>query len=306
MLQTGSEVALLLVDITGSTKLYDTVGDEAAFVQIGGCLARLAAIAEQQNGSIILSRGDDLLCSFAQAGDAFQAVRRMLAEYTDELTLHGGLHYGPVVLMNGDIYGDAANVTARLSSHARPGEALVSSECVAQLSEEDQKHVQHLGDFWFKGKASDMDVFSLVIDDPVADEDRTKLPERRLKRKDHSDQPLSLAVITLKSSDQTLSLKGDMRVTIGRSSECDMVLEPSWVSRQHAIITTARGKVEIEDISSSGTYVQTGDGYDLFLRREKVVLAGAGLISPTLPTSEENARVVRYFLSSAPQADDEA
>lgn len=299
MLQTGSEVALLLVDITGSTKLYDTVGDEAAFVQIGSCLARLAAIAEQLNGAIILSRGDDLLCSFPNPADAFLAVRRMLEEYTDDLTLHAGLHFGPVVLMNGDIYGDAANVTARLSSHARPGEALVSSECVEQLGNHDKKLVQQLGDFWFKGKSNEMDVFSLVIDDPVAEEYRTKLPDLRRRKKSDPDQPLSVAVVTLKSSDKTLSLKGDMRVSIGRSSECDMVLEPSWVSRQHAIVTTARGKVEIEDISSSGTYVQTGDGYDLFLRREKVVLTGAGLISPTLPTSEENARVVRYFLSSA-------
>lgn len=51
-------------------------------------------------------------------------------------------------------------------------------------------------------------------------------------------------------------LKGDKQLIIGRSSELDMVLVEDMVSRKHAKITIAGGKITIEDLgSTNGTFV---------------------------------------------------
>ena len=51
-------------------------------------------------------------------------------------------------------------------------------------------------------------------------------------------------------------LKNDKQVVIGRSSELDMVLVEDMVSRKHAKITVASGKIQIEDLgSTNGTFV---------------------------------------------------
>jgi adenylate cyclase len=43
---------------------------------------------------------------------------------------HVGLHAGPVVLQEGDYYGQTVNMAARIAEYARPGEVLVSREVV--------------------------------------------------------------------------------------------------------------------------------------------------------------------------------
>lgn len=51
-------------------------------------------------------------------------------------------------------------------------------------------------------------------------------------------------------------LKGDKQLIIGRSSELDMVLVEDMVSRKHAKISVASGKITIEDLgSTNGTFV---------------------------------------------------
>jgi pSer/pThr/pTyr-binding forkhead associated (FHA) protein len=51
-------------------------------------------------------------------------------------------------------------------------------------------------------------------------------------------------------------LKMEKQIVIGRSSELDMVLVADMVSRKHAKITVASGKITIEDLgSTNGTFV---------------------------------------------------
>ena len=53
----ASEVALLLADITGSTPLYEEVGDAAALRWIGDCLDRLRAIVLAERARLKRMRG---------------------------------------------------------------------------------------------------------------------------------------------------------------------------------------------------------------------------------------------------------
>ena len=47
---------------------------------------------------------------------------------------HVGLHAGPVVLQDGDYYGQTVNMAARIAEYARPGEVLVSRAVVEAVA----------------------------------------------------------------------------------------------------------------------------------------------------------------------------
>ncbi len=150
----GTEVAVLVADISGSTALYEAEGNEVAFNLISDCLDKMRAITEVHNGVFIHSKGDDVLCTFEVAQDAFDAAAEMML-ITDgtPLSLHSGMDYGEVLWARGDVFGDCVNTTARLAGYAISGEFLCSHAFHAQLNPEYQAKMRFLEKWRFKGKA---------------------------------------------------------------------------------------------------------------------------------------------------------
>ena len=74
MSENDLEVAILMADISGSSALYEDVGDTNALRLVGICLDNLRAIVEREGGTFIRSKGDDVLAIFADASAAL-AIR---------------------------------------------------------------------------------------------------------------------------------------------------------------------------------------------------------------------------------------
>ena len=56
---------------------------------------------------------------------------------------------------------------------------------------------------------------------------------------------------------QVVPLPGAGTLTVGRSQKCDVSIDSGSVSRHHANLLIAQGKVEIEDVgSSNGTTIE--------------------------------------------------
>jgi adenylate cyclase len=294
MSRNESGVAILLVDITGSTPLYEAVGDAAAASQVGACLETLQSIIARRQGTFVLSRGDDVLCTFAEPGAALQAAREMLSQApTGRLAIHGGLHFGTVVRARGDIFGDAVNLTARLAALARPGEILISRSIVDGLSAAERSSLRLLDHMTFKGKSAPTEIYSLVPAD-VAGRTEAVFGHGSGHTRTRYQRAVPEVSVTLRYADCSRSCREQASLSIGRADECDLVIGRSWVSRQHALVTVRRGKVQLEDRSSSGTYVSIRDGYEFFMRRETVVLTGSGTISPAVRPTDANAQVIHY------------
>jgi class 3 adenylate cyclase len=276
------EVAILLADITGSTPLYEAIGDAAAAREIGACLDGLQSIIAQQGGTFILSRGDDVLCTFAEPASALRTAREMLAQpLTGQLAIHGGMHVGPVVHANGDIFGDAVNVTARLAALARPGEILTSQNLVDRVPAAERSRLRILDNMTFKGKSAPTEIYSLVPEDIVA---RTEavFGHGSGHTRTRYQEVIPEVTVKVRYANCERLCNEHASLSIGRADDSDVVIGRSWVSRQHALVTVRRGKVQLEDRSSSGTYVATRGGYEFFMRRETVVLTGSGTISPAM------------------------
>ena len=67
-------------------------------------------------------------------------------------------------------------------------------------------------------------------------------------------------------------------VTIGRADENDVVVKGHFSSRLHARIVIGRSTFVLIDQSTNGTFVQTGDGKDFFVRQDILLLKGKGMI----------------------------
>src|SRR5688572_30730066 len=74
-------------------------------------------------------------------------------------------------------------------------------------------------------------------------------------------------------------LKTDKQIVIGRSSELDMVLVEDMVSRKHAKITIAQGKITIEDLgSTNGTFVNGEKIKQARLKEGDRILIGTSIL----------------------------
>jgi adenylate cyclase len=283
--------AVLLADVVGSTALYERIGDDAALQQISDCLDAIREIVARHGGDFIYSKGDDVLSLFESSEAALRAVSEISSQMTrGPLHARIGLHFGAVIRARGAVFGDVVNVTARLSSTANPGEVLISQSFFEALSASSRSALRLLDKMDFKGKQEFFDVYTLGSDDGSPNTyiaSRGTLVGRR-------SAPRRQISLVIRYGDQLRSCQNNELVTVGRSPECDIVVERPWVSRHHATFTISNGKARLIERSSSGTFVSMGPGHEVFVRREDILLFGSGVISPGRRSSLGDAEILLY------------
>lgn len=290
MHETGQETAILLADITGSTPLYEAVGDAAAVRQVRSCLDRILGLVVARAGNVVSSKGDDVLATFPEPEAALAAAAEIVRPVPEtDLAVHAGLHYGNAIRTDTDIYGDAVNLTARLAALANAGEVLISSALVERLPDHHRLDLRRLNPMRCKGKALPVEVYTLADDTPQQTE-AVFLVDR---------PPTSGAVgkgfgLLLSVDGARHEFQSGREVTLGRAGENDIVVNRPWVSRQHATITIGRDRVQLTDRSSYGTYVTDALGCEFVALRETMVLAGAGRLSLGASASAADTVVIGY------------
>jgi adenylate cyclase len=126
--------AVAFVDVSGFTRLTADRGDEYG-ARIAVRLAELAdVVVRRRGGRVMKLLGDGVLLLFESPCDGVGAVAELAREMVkaDLPMAHAGLHAGPVVERDGDIFGSTVNVAARIASHAPAGTILVSEAVVLQ------------------------------------------------------------------------------------------------------------------------------------------------------------------------------
>lgn len=285
------DAAVLLADVVGSTPLYESAGNAVAVGQIANWRECVCELVRRNGGEFISSKGDDVLSIFSDPAAAFRAVSQMRAPTGLPISFHAGLHFGPIIRVANDVYGDAVNLTARLAAVANPGEILMSQGFVDLLSPADRELLSFLDKMTFKGKTQPCNIYTFL------DEDRTLNTEvsiGRLGRGANLTGAAREVCVTLRYSDRTIALRDNESVSIGRSPDCDLVINRQWVSRHHATIGIANGRVRLAERSTSGTFISMRPGQEVLVRREDVLLLGSGAISPGMQCTSGDAQII-YF-----------
>jgi class 3 adenylate cyclase len=290
---TPQACTVLFVDISGSTRLYEELGDAHALTRVASCLRLLQHAAHELKGRVIKTTGDGLMCAFTDADAALQAARSMHVRVLEQtglggpaLGIHVGCHYGTVIEDGGDLYGDCVNAAARVAGLAKVGQIIATQEVVAKLAGPTRDNVRLLDRVTVKGKRESLEIYEFVWQDS---EDLTtmgtRMPEDRVPR------------LRLAYGDRVIWFDGSGagQVGLGRDAVCDIVVGDRKASRQHASIEKRRDKFVLADHSSNGTFVAIADEPEVCLRREELMLRGRGRIGLGHRTSEAEATVVEFF-----------
>lgn len=285
------EVTVVFADISGSTSLYQRVGNQKAHELISACLETLKSTVAEHDGEFVHSRGDDVVCTFANTDDAFRTVVEMLARTNGtDLLVHIGLDRGPVIRVRDDIFGNSVNVAARLSSLANENEALCGENTREAMNRTNQSLLQFFATRQLRGTDRPADIYRYAT--PSLDAGTqihfTETPGRPRGPVEISDA----TVVELSFDGVSLHCKPGQKLTIGRSANNDLVIAQAWVSRQHAVVEVRNDHAYLHDVSSNGIYVSFAGQDPVLLLRETMLLPALCTLSPTNAPDNPRAALI--------------
>lgn len=290
------EVAILFADVVGSTRLYDLMGDLRARDMVATCIEVMRSATEQRQGTVIKTMGDEVMATFPTADAALNAAAQMQQQISShaQLKVDGqpvairiGCHYGPVMLENRDVFGAAVHTANRMTSQAKAGQIVITAATVEKLSPEWRAACRQIDIATLKGQGSEValyevlwqteDVTSMVPG--IATEAR---PTRGLR-------------LRLRCQDRELLVdERHSSITIGRAEDNDVVVKGSLISRLHARIEINRSKFVLIDQSTNGTFVQSADGEESFVRRDSLQIKGQGMIGLGRLPEQASPQTIRF------------
>ena len=267
------ELAVLFADVSGSTKLYESLGDKEALATVGRCVALMSDVCAGHGGRVVKTIGDEVMAVFPSADKAAEAAAEMQSRVSEHAPVGGsrlairvGFHFGPAIETAGDVFGDSVNVASRMAALAKREQIIVSSHTVAALAPRLRERVREVDTLSVKGKTQDIGVFELIWQD--SDADLTAVATRW--------KPLPARIVLRHGATERILDESATTITLGRDAQNDIVITDRKASRLHARVERRRDKFIIVDQSSNGTYVTVEGEPEIHLRREELILRGRG------------------------------
>jgi adenylate cyclase len=129
-------VTILFSDIEDSTAMNEELGDRAWLRVLGAHDSIVRDLVGTHDGHVVKSHGDGFMVAFARPEEAVRCaieIQRALASGPRRLRrapvrVRIGIHVGPAVAKDGDLFGRNVALAARVADCARGGEILVSSQ----------------------------------------------------------------------------------------------------------------------------------------------------------------------------------
>jgi hypothetical protein len=246
---------------------------------------------------LIKTIGDEILCIFPNAIDAFDAACAMQAIIEEvrpggDIPVHIriGLHYGEVIHEGGDVFGDTVNIAARITAITRARQIMTTDAIVEQLPSMLRSKTRPVMRTEFRGKGKTYDVFQVLWEHDNTMSTRVGLSAFRKPAESRHELILRyhLQVLTLGEKFNSILL--------GRGEECEVIIRNNFASRQHAHIEYNFGKFLLTDISANGTYIRFSDDQIILINHQQIVLHGAGSISFGQPFAESPTEIVEFIL----------
>ena len=317
-----SQQTVLFADLRGSTALFESLGNAEATAVVTQCVAAVGRAVTSSGGHVVKTLGDGLMAVFNSSASAVTASAQM-HELIEALPVrdaapgaasalahalpgrHGlklqvGVARGEVVGLDGDCYGDAVNVAARLLDHAGDNETLITADVMEGLPVAQRSRFRRLDRVVLRGRVEPVEVFlsggSRGGDAIAATQFGDLAP---------AIEPDGLRLVWLDVN--RIFASAQMPVVLGRSPQATFCVDDSRVSRSHARVDWHGGAFQLSDLSYNGTYVRFADGDIVSLRRGSCALHGNGSIGLGTSPSDPTASTVRFevlrFDDTTPRAD---
>src|SRR5574343_1333500 len=169
-----TERAILFADLRSSTALYLKLGNKEAARLVTHSLALLGQIIERAGGRVVKTLGDGLMAVFEQADSAVEAAANLhdsldrIAPVQDGLPIGAqaiklkvAIAWGEMVEVDGDCFGDAVNVAARLIDLAGDNETLTTAQLLHQLPVEQLDLFRSIDKLHLRGRKEPVSVLRM-------------------------------------------------------------------------------------------------------------------------------------------------
>jgi adenylate cyclase len=277
---------VMFLDMRDSTRLYEAIGDVAAEHTLRRAVNLCARQIQGAGGAVVKTTGDGLLAVFDDAAAALEGAQQIQIELLKH-KLSGmaiAVHGGPVLAVDGDLYGDVVNVAAGLCSLALAGEILATTETAKSVPAAVYANVQDMDNFFVKGRREPVHVVKVHWN--------------------RSNDETAFHHLEKHAASQSLQIEAGGRsylvdlqkteLTVGRA-DADILIQDRMVSRRHAIIRYTSRRFVLTDLSLNGTFIRYDTAQEVFARRESVDIVGAGAIGFGNPTDVPETRVLFRF-----------
>jgi adenylate cyclase len=293
-----TELVILFADVVGSTRLFDSLGDEAARDLVATCVGLMRQATVQHGGKVVKTMGDEIMATFEDCDSALDAAVQMQTEICahprlvvdgQQVAIRIGAHFGPVMVEPRDVFGATVHTANRMTSQAKAGQIIITDAIYNRLASE------------WRGVARQLDVSV-----PRGQHGEVGIYEVLWQREDVTSMLPAVATITeqhmpfrirIRHRDREYILDDRLRTSlkIGRGEDNDLVVRGNLVSRLHARIEAGKNRFLLVDESTNGSFIRTSRGEDSYLRRDSVSLKGSGLIGLGQPPEPGSIHTMEYF-----------
>jgi len=289
-------LTVMFADVAGSTKLYEQLGDVIANSIISEVIQLMQNATKLHNGIVVKTIGDEVMCRFSSANDCAKAAV-LIQEKLQLGMVQGqfvavriGFHSGPAIIQDdGDIFGDTVNTAARMAGIAKGRQIIVTNETAQSLQDALLEKVRDFDRVHVKGKADAILISELVWENAGV---------TQMVSFDSLVSQLKQSLV-LSCGDTKLSTDTESHdIQLGRSDNCDFIVDAELASRFHAKIGVKRGHFVLTDQSTNGTYIRSEEGSVSFLRRDEVNLEGKGAISLGAQITEDTPWLINFSVSN--------
>ncbi|MEO5700169.1 MAG: adenylate/guanylate cyclase domain-containing protein [Casimicrobiaceae bacterium] len=273
-------LSVLFADVSGSTHLFEVLGDARAHAAVELCLETVRTSTTHYGGRVVKAIGDELLCVFDNADAAISAASdiqvRLEGRRSADATVPAmrvGVAFGPVLEDRGDVFGDTVNLAARIAALAMPGQVLTNRATVDVLLPLLRACSRELYPIELKGIAHKVTVHEilwgrrgdLTLVSGGAPAAPAEAPAVRTLRLEYRGRTLSIPI-------------NGAEAHMGRDAQNELVVASPTTSRRHARVHASAGNFVLVDESANGTFVRFEGQPEVHLRREGTVLVGRGAI----------------------------
>jgi len=287
-------LAVMFADISDSTSLYQKLGDAAARNIVNACLQVINGVLARYEGRLVKTIGDEVMCVFPDADLAVLAASDMQAQVSATkpgnypVAIHVGLHYGPVLVEENDVFGDTVNVAAYLRAAATAEQILTTDAIERCLTAALKTCVRPIFNAVLKGSEQESTVYQVLWRT-----DRTDLTDVNLQPNKMIPGDTGALLVTL-DEERVRVDQWRAGIVIGRSKDCDLVVTDNFASRRHLSIKLVRTHFYLFDHSINGTFVTLGSGEEVHVLRRELLLDGSGEIYVGRSRVERPAGVITF------------
>ncbi len=294
-MSSSQSLTILFADVSGSTKLFETRGDVRARALIAAVLTSLGDVARHHGGRVVKTIGDEVLCTFPGALQGLLAStdmqRRVKSEapfVLENIGIRVGLHHGEALVEEGDVFGDAVNVAARMAALAKRDQIVATASTSLGITNAAGLRVRSIGTARVAGKLLPIEIVDVMWQEDVS---HVTTVQRVVQFANAPTERMRL-VLMHRGQEFIIDELADP-FTLGREPGHSLTVDADWVSRDHAMIEWKRGHFVFTDRSTNGSWIDIANE-EIFVHRDAFHLRRSGTISLGQAAAAGSADLVHF------------